>query len=402
MVGACALLPLLAACGGGGPAPTPTPSPSPTPSDDRFFLASLVHDAEPGATVLVPAGTYHEQVELQKPVTFKPAGDGPVIIDGDCKREAGISVTTGHDITVSGITIRNTVGPGVRIGNGPDDVPLAQDITLDSLTITDFNCNDAEEQYASGIAAWYSGSGITITNNTITYRSSGDQLGHGNGIWFKSNTERPNGGGHYISGNTITGGYDGIGGETEWDPHGSFDQDTVIENNTISTCWDDGIQVEGGTKNVRVRNNVITACGAGIAFAAPVTGPLYIEANTITDLVTGELGGLYCFKVGNPGEGITYLTNNVCKTSGDGISQTNVDLAPIISRGNCFNVSRYALELHGPFDGSSFEGDYIWSTNEEGFLNWEDVVYDDLALFQRDTGQEAGAQITEDCPISSG
>lgn len=389
------LLPVLVAvaCDSGTKSGDPGPR-------DGFPLAELIREASAGDTVRIPAGTYTEQVEIRTPITLEPAGDGPVIIDGECLRESGISITTGSNITVRGITIRNTVSAGVRIGLGADDDPLAESITVDGMTITDFNCNEVEEQYAAGVAAWYSGCCIAVTNNTITYRSSGSQLGHGDGIWFKSASDRPSGGGHLISGNTITGGYDGIGGEVESDPHGAFDQDTLIENNRIVGCWDDGIQVEGGAKNVRVQNNEIEGCGTGVAFAAPVTGPLYIERNYIHDLVRGKLENLFCFKVGNEGAGITYLTENICRTEGDGIAHVNVGLAPIVSRNNCFHVTRYVFEISGPFTGSSFEGDRFWSTNPEGLYQWEGERYSDLE-FLRQLGYETGGKITEDCPIPS-
>lgn len=390
---------LLAACGdgtgkgGGGDG-------GDAPNRDDFPLAALVHEAAPGDTVLVPAGTYREQLEIRKPLTLEPAGDGPVIIDGECKRESGISISTGSGITIRGITIRNTVNAGVRIGLGDDADPRPERITIDGLTITDFNCTEIEEHYAAGVAAWYSGCCITVTNNTITYRSSGSQLGHGDGIWFKSASDRPSGGGHVISGNTITGGYDGIGGEVESDPRGSFDKDTLIEDNIVSGCWDDGIQVEGGAENVRVQNNQVSGCGTGIAFAAPVTGPLYIERNYIHDLVRGKLENLYCFKVGNEGAGVTYLTENICRTEGDGIAHVNVGLAPIVSRNNCFHVTRYVFEISGPFTGSSFDGDRFWSTGPDALYQWEGERYTDLE-FLRGLGHEMTGEVSESCPISS-
>jgi len=358
----------------------------------------MIHAAAPGDTVLVPAGTYREQVEIQRPVHLQAAGDGPVIIDGECKRESGISISTGHDITVSGIEIRNTTGPGVRIGNGPDDVPRPHNIIIENMVITDFNCKNAETQGFAGISAWYAGCCMTFSDNTITYRSSGDEHGYGDGIWFKSASDRPSGGGHVVSGNKITGGWDGIGGETETDPHGSFDGDSQIMGNSISGCWDDGVQVEGNDAGVHVAHNEIQGCGAGVALAAPVTGPLYVEDNNIHDLARGQLGGLYCFKVGNQGGGTAYLTQNRCSTAGDGIAQTNEDLSPLVSSGNCFDVSGYVFSLAGPFDGSSFDGDKIHSSDAERWAKWGDSVYNDLDVFRANTGFEANGAITESCP----
>ena len=176
-----------------------------------------------------------------------------------------------------------------------------------ATTLQNFDCTWTNEepadwgQYRGGVAAWYTGSNMTITNNLIEHRTSGEVRGSADPIWFKSNDNNPSGGGHYVAGNTIIGGWDGIGGEEEGSAHGTFDRDTIVENNTIRDTWDDCIQVEGGDANVRVRNNDLSGCGTGIAFAAPMSGPLYLEDNTIHDLVTGLYANHVCYKTGTNG-----------------------------------------------------------------------------------------------------
>jgi hypothetical protein len=364
-------------------------------------LSALVAAAPSGGTVLVPAGTYREQVEISKPLTLKPAGSGRVIIDGECKRNDGVTIPTGSQIKVEGIEITNTIGAGVLIGNGPDDAPPAAHVTLDAMTISNFDCQKGDAQYQAGIAVWDAGCCMTLTDNTITYRTNGDGHGRGDDIWFKSNTAKPSGGHHYIAGNTVSGGWDGIGGETEADPHGTFDGDTVIEHNTVSGCWDDGIQAEGGDANVHVRANDVSACGTGIAFAAAITGPLFVEGNTIHDLSTGLYDNLFCFKIGNPGGGTVRLRDNVCRTDGDGLSQTNNGISPIVSVGNCYQVSRYVMEIGDALSpGSSFDGDVMWTSDPDGrFVKWAEIHYGSLGEFQSATGLEAHGSVSQDCPV---
>ncbi len=362
-------------------------------------LASLVAAAPSGGTVLVPAGTYREQIEISKPLTLKPAGSGRVIIDGQCQRNDGITIPTGSQITISGIEIKNTIGAGVLIGNGPDDKPPADHVTLNRLTISDFDCQKGDVQFQAGIAVWNAGCCMTLTDNTITYRTDGDGHGRGDGIWFKSNTAKPSGGHHYIAGNTISGGWDGIGGENEDDPHGTFDGETIIEHNTVSGCWDDGIQAEGGDANVYVRDNDISVCGTGIAFAAAVTGPLFVQRNVIHDLETGLYDNLFCFKIGNAGDGVVQLRDNVCRTDGNGLSQTNQGISPIVSAGNCYQVSRYVMEIDDALPaGSSFDNDVFYTSDPDRFVKWGEVGYGTLAEFQDATGLEANAVVSQDCP----
>jgi hypothetical protein len=219
----------------------------------------------------------------------------------------------------------------------------------------------------------------------------------------------PSGGGHYIAGNTIIGGWDGIGGEEEGSAHGTFDRDTVVENNTIRDCWDDGIQSEGGDQDVHLRNNDISGCGTGIAFAAPVTGPLYIEQNHIHDLSLGLYENLFCFKVGNDGGGTTYLTENICDVDSpaeaaqgegaDGIHQTDEGLSPIVSRRNIFQASAYVFILvESPLPaGTSFDEDCVSTTDPERFIKWSGgVYYTSLAELQA-VGQETNGRETTDC-----
>lgn len=385
---------------------TPAATSTPDPPDDDIAagtIAALIDAAAPGDTVLVPAGTYRETVEITKPVTLQPAGDGPVVIDGGCQLETAITVPTASDVTIRGIEVRNVIGAGVYIGNGPPELPRPERVTIDGMTISDFNCLEADEQYNAGIAVFHSACCITITNNTITYRADDPAArGKGNGVWFKSNSERPSGGGHYIAGNVISGGWDGIGGETENDPNGSFDGDTTIENNTVTECWDDGIQVEGGDDNVIVRGNAITGCGTGIALAPVLAGPLTIERNVIRDLEVGLGENQFCFKVGDGGDAVAYLTQNVCQTEGGGVIQTDSGVSHLGLSGNCISVTGYVIAVGDVAPGSSLDGDYLWTTSDELFIAWKQDRYASVTEFRRSTGFEANGRESADCPLDTG
>ncbi len=384
-------------------AETATPAPSRIsvgPGGDVGSISEGIEAAGIGGTVEVHAGVYDEFVRITQAVTIRPAGDGDVWVDRDCADGAAIHVYSGSGVTIRGIGVRNTGGSGLLVGDSGDASP-PDHVTLDGLTIENFNCSDARFQANAGIAVWQAACCQTITNNTITYRTSGEQRGHGNGIWFKSTDEEPSGGGHYIAGNTITGGWDGIGGESEWAVHGSFDRSTVIENNTVVDCWDDGIQVEGGNVDIRITGNVISGCGTGVAFAPTLTGPLYIIRNVVRDLQTGLYDNLFCFKTGHDEPGAVFLAENVCDSEGDGLMQTNSGLPTIVSRANCFRVSRYVIRLGGAIPGgTAFEGDTMWTSDPERFIAWGGKEFEDLASLQTATGQEMTGSETPDCPVT--
>ncbi|MBI5687310.1 MAG: right-handed parallel beta-helix repeat-containing protein [Verrucomicrobia bacterium] len=73
-----------------------------------------------------------------------------------------------------------------------------------------------------------------------------------------------------------------IGGGSNGSFRGSPGPDSDIYGNLVSHCWDDGLEVEGGSRNVRVWDNFITQCMMSIGNAACSIGPLYIWRNVVT------------------------------------------------------------------------------------------------------------------------
>ena len=101
---------------------------------------------------------------------------------------------------------------------------------------------------ANGIEISHCGGNMVIRNNEITSPS---------GKYFK----------------------DGMGGQANFSDRGFPSNDSDIYNNIVSHAWDDGIEVEGGNRNVRVWSNYIDQTAVGIANTVVHTGPLYIFRN---------------------------------------------------------------------------------------------------------------------------
>jgi hypothetical protein len=70
-----------------------------------------------------------------------------------------------------------------------------------------------------------------------------------------------------------------IGGGSNGSFRGSPGADSDIYGNYVSHCWDDGLEVEGGSRNVRVWDNYIGQSMMMIGNAAASIGPLYIWRN---------------------------------------------------------------------------------------------------------------------------
>jgi hypothetical protein len=369
-------------------------------SGSRFrSISDAVDAAEPGDTVRVAPGVYYETVTLREGIRIEPSSSGEVWIDGECERENGIHVYSGRGAEIAGLGVRNTVAAGVLIGLTGDDADPPEHVTVRDMTIEDFDCRGGDAQSNAGIAVWHSRCCIRLLDNTISYRSDAIVRGMGNGIWFKSTDDAPSGGDHLVARNAIIGGWDGIGGEAEGDTHGSFDRATLIEGNFITGCWDDGIQSEGGNQEITIRDNEITGCGTGIAFAPTLLGPLIIFSNEIRDLDTGLYDNKFCFKTGGETDdgGIVYLTENTCETEGDGLLQTNSGLPAIVARRNCFQVTRYVIQLGDEVrDGTSFNRDTLWTSDPSRFVDWDGEQYASLEEFH-ETGHEADGQQSDRC-----
>jgi hypothetical protein len=92
------------------------------------------------------------------------------------------------------------------------------------------------------------------------------------------------GGNHVIRYNEITGGdghyyKDGMGGQANFSEIGFPGADTDIYGNIVTHTWDDGIEAEGGNRNVRIWGNYLDQTTVGIATTVVHTGPTYIFRN---------------------------------------------------------------------------------------------------------------------------
>jgi hypothetical protein len=75
---------------------------------------------------------------------------------------------------------------------------------------------------------------------------------------------------------------DVVGGGSNGSFRGAPGPDSDIYGNLVSHCWDDGLEVEGGSRNVRVWDNYITQCMNMIGNAPASIGPLYIWRNVVS------------------------------------------------------------------------------------------------------------------------
>ena len=72
---------------------------------------------------------------------------------------------------------------------------------------------------------------------------------------------------------------DGISGSDNFTTTGFPNYDSDVYGNIVQGVMDDGLEIEGGDKNVRIWGNYITQAGTGVASTVNSVGPLYIFRN---------------------------------------------------------------------------------------------------------------------------
>jgi hypothetical protein len=266
--------------------------------------------------VEVPAGTKRLVIRAED------SGDenGYVVftgkaIEGDDTGDACVLVKQGaHHVIIRGFTIRNCKRYGVLVERQFDPVLDAQ--TRDIVI---------EDNDISGWGAFDSGgkSNLADTDGAIqcSYRRETDDAKrpdrivvqrnrihdprHGTNPWQSRALGRKNPSGpqavnfdqcgtnHVLRYNEVfsKNGHhfkDGIGGGENFSSKGFPWADSDIYGNRISEAYDDGVEAEGGNRNVRIWGNYFDRVFTAIANAATATGPLYVWRN-----VSNRMGGMY-------------------------------------------------------------------------------------------------------------
>lgn len=112
-LGALLLLVLAATVYGQAQAKSPNTIIQVNPGSNAIKKA-LKH-ANPGDTLSIHAGTYHEAVRVKKPnLTLKAAGDGTVVIDAQCNAVTALNLEA-EGITIQGLTVRGATFYDINI-----------------------------------------------------------------------------------------------------------------------------------------------------------------------------------------------------------------------------------------------------------------------------------------------
>lgn len=263
-------------------------------------IQAAVNAAQPGATVVVCQGTYHQQVVISKALTL--AGKGATISEN--------GVTPTFKVTIPGL--------------GTVTIFAALVITSSRVTITGLTIRDADGEGILAAGLGRTVSGIEITHNAVLHNDLGGGVPPaspyfqcaaqgqvpgdcGEGVHFAGNVAYSVVNGNLIEGNS--------GGVLLSDDVGPTDHN-VVENNLVTeNATDCGITVPGhnpqalsssgkpqpavaGVYDNVIKNNVVTnngqkGEGAGVLFAN--AGPGTASYNNLVEgnyIAGNELSGV--------------------------------------------------------------------------------------------------------------
>lgn len=185
-----------------------------TVPDDYPTIQEAINHASSGDTIYVKAGTYYENVVVNKSLALV-GEDRRSVIDGN--RSGNVVSVRALNVTINGFTIRNGVFSGILLSYSEAKI-MNNNITDNSF----------------GIQCYATRRNI-ILNNSITNNTNGII-----GQWLTEST---------ISGNTVANNLVGIGL--------SDSNRNTIDHNDIRNQWDYGISIQDAYQNVIVGNNIL-------------------------------------------------------------------------------------------------------------------------------------------------
>jgi hypothetical protein len=275
----------------------------------RLTLAGTTISASLAATTWseeFPAGATVRVADRNTPLEINESGTPGAyrVYDG---RGAAIDVGHAHDqcITVNasyvilrGFTLKGAGSSSSTLGRpiGAVTVEGGHDIVIEDCDISGWGRRDARTGFGRDYdAAIYSRS--AALERLIIQRSKLHDPAFDGSTWYEpvypTHTAGPQcitlfntGGNHVIRYNECWSDMDHmfndvIGGGSNGSFRGAPGPDSDIYGNLVSHCWDDGLEVEGGSRNVRVWDNYITQCMNMIGNAACSIGPLYVWRNVV-------------------------------------------------------------------------------------------------------------------------
>ena len=255
---------------------------SATTWSESFPIARTVQVASGSATLAITAGGTPDGYVLYT---------GPAILDAADAYDYNVAISAPY-VIVRGLTLKGARRDGIRLLQGAHDVVIEDnDISgwgRPSGNIVGGVVQGVDRDSAIRAACGTDGPWL---QRIVIQRNRMHHPRYGANSWDDGHPLGPNGldfgqcgGNHVIRYNEVysTDNHyfkDGLGGQQNFSGVGFPNADTDIYGNIISHTWDDGIEAEGGNRNVRIWGNYIDQTAVGIATTVVHVGPAYIFRN---------------------------------------------------------------------------------------------------------------------------
>jgi len=381
------------------------------PGGTYATIQAAITAASDGDTINVEAGTYTEELTINKPLTLQGAGKGVSIIDGsgvDASHLISIRGITDGIVKFDGFTVQNAP----PTGDGDEGYPIVISECDDpgEITVTNNAIIASRPDYDWGVNAGNSTASVVIKHNTFdnywmnavliecatgpveigynTFKMADDggpsifSMSYSNDVvglhWYHHNNLSAKNDGESI--------YQGIVVASAWGDsygvrsHGAY-SNLVIEENVISDLqsFSRGIQLEvdgpnGGFTNPQIKNNTITGPNTGdnnfgIRLLGDVTGPI-ITGNTLTDLYYGiHLRGTFSEEIYPTGVQIN--NNNIDGNTSYGVKNEGTEVADATNNwwGDASGPHHETLNPDGTGDAVSDNVNFDpWLHNPVGYV----------------------------------
>lgn len=270
-----------------------------TVPDDYPTVQAAVYAANPGDTVYVRAGTYYENVVVDKPISLVGENAQNTTIDGSGLADALHLVA--DDINVTGFTIRNSL------------TSPYSGITLEYANYCNISGNNITNNWIGVNLAspcndnTINGNNITANNyyGVLLYSSDNNAIGgnnitnNGDGVYVASSSS-----GNSIAGNNITNNWAGV-------YLVSYASNTNILRNNITANNGYGVYIASYSSGNIIAGNNMTQNGDGINIASHSNGNSISGNNITANSYYGVLAYSLSYNNSIVGNNITYNEEGV-------------------------------------------------------------------------------------------
>ena len=361
-------------------------------------LMAAYEQARPGDVILLQPGVYKGPFELRKsgepdrPIVFRGAGDGEVILemDGPQQRSRIVSIAGTDHLLFEDLSFRNA---HTAIYSGK---PGSAGITIRRCRISDVIRGISTESENS--RDWYIADNEIAGINSTWYPRPEDYMSPSHtGV-------NVYGQGHVVCYNRITRFSDSLAIANFGPPVDDVEKHCVaidFYGNDLSRAQDDTLETDYGCHNVRVYRNRCYNTHTALSTQPFYGGPVYLirnEAYSITALN---------FKLNNYPAGILAYNNTVCAAR-QGFSPPAIWQNGHFRNNLFMGGQGYAMETGSPSQSSTLDYNGYRRNAPERFLKWIDAErnvgrYQSIEELHRATGlEEHGLEVDYDIFVGAG